>query len=123
MTIDANLERLRSSTPVPSGDTLAAAARAGDDAKLREVAQEFESLFIKQMLDAMRATLNPDDDLLGGGFAQEVFDDMLYDEYARTMARTGGFGLADMIVDQLAERTVVESPGAAAYDAAQPPVS
>lgn len=70
------------------------------DGQLRAVATEFESLFIKQMLDSMRDTLSPDDDLFYGGMAQDIFQDMLYEEYARTMARTGSLGVADIIHSQ-----------------------
>ncbi len=81
---------------LPSGD---------DRTQLRFVAQEFESLFAKQMLDSMRATLNREDDLFDGGMAQDIFEDMLYEEYARMMSRTGSLGIADMIVRQY-EHTV-----------------
>jgi flagellar protein FlgJ len=69
-------------------------------AQLRAVATEFESLFAKQMLDAMRATLSPDNDLFYGGMAQEIFQDMLYEEYARMMAKTGSLGVAEVIYQQ-----------------------
>ena len=69
-------------------------------AELKAVATEFESLFVKQMLDSMRATLSPDDDLFYGGMAQDIFQDMLYEEYARMMAKTGSLGVADIIYKQ-----------------------
>ena len=68
--------------------------------RLEAVAKEFESLFAKQMLDSMRDTLSKEDDMLNGGMAQDIFDDMLYEEYARMMANTGSLGIADMIVSQ-----------------------
>jgi len=33
--------------------------------------------------------------------AEDIFEDMLYDEYALRMTRTAGFGLADQIYLQL----------------------
>ncbi len=78
------------------------AAAGGEDQRLREVTQEFEALFIKQMLDSMRATRDTDADMLHGGMAEEFFEDMLYDEYAKLMAKTGDFGLAEVIYQQLA---------------------
>ena len=73
----------------------------GDDrTKLKAVATEFEVLFAKQMLDSMRATLNTENDLFHGGMAQDIFEDMLYEEYARMMARTGSLGVADIIYNQ-----------------------
>jgi peptidoglycan hydrolase FlgJ len=64
--------------------------------KLYEVCVEFEALFIKQMLSAMRKSVQKTG-LLDGGMAQDIFEDMLYDEYAKSMAKTAGFGLADTV--------------------------
>ncbi|MFP4153971.1 MAG: rod-binding protein [Alkalispirochaeta sp.] len=71
-----------------------------DEDRLRTVAEDFEAIFIKQMLESMRSTLDPENRLVDTGMAGEIYEDMLYDEYAQTMAKSGGFGLADMIVNQ-----------------------
>jgi peptidoglycan hydrolase FlgJ len=71
-----------------------------DDEQLRSVAEDFESIFVKQMLESMRSTLNPENRLVDTGMAGEIYEDMLYDEYAQVMSKSGGFGLADMIVNQ-----------------------
>ncbi len=65
---------------------------------------DFESLFVKQMLSAMRETV-PKDGLLDGGMGRDIFEDMLYDEYAKKMAQTASFGLADTIYLQIASKT------------------
>ncbi len=70
------------------------------NSKLYEVSQEFEAIFIKQMLNVMRETVNKSG-LIDGGMAEEIFEDMLYDEYALKMSQTAGFGLADSIYKQL----------------------
>jgi flagellar protein FlgJ len=73
--------------------------------ELYKVSQDFEAIFIKQMLDAMRKTLNKEDDLLGnGGIGQDVYEDMLYDEYAKKMSQTAQFGLADSVYRELASK-------------------
>ncbi len=74
--------------------------RGGSD-RLREVAQEFEAIFVKHMLDAMKNTLNEEDRIVKTGMAGDIFNDMLYDEYAKIMSKTAGLGLADMIVSRL----------------------
>jgi flagellar protein FlgJ len=74
-----------------------------DEDRLRAVATEFEVLFAKQMLDSMRATLNTEDDMFHGGMAQDIFEDMLYEEYARMMAKTGSLGVGDIIYNQYSE--------------------
>jgi flagellar protein FlgJ len=74
------------------------------NSKLYKASQEFEALFIKQMLDVMRKTIHKEDDLLGGWIGQDVYEDMLYDEYSKKMAATGQFGIADMIYKQLSSK-------------------
>jgi hypothetical protein len=68
--------------------------------KLYKVSQEFEAIFIKQMLNVMRKSVSKTG-LMDGGMAEEIFEDMLYDEYAQKMAESGSFGIADMIYKQL----------------------
>lgn len=68
--------------------------------KLYEQCVEFESLFVQMMLKEMRATVGKTD-LLDGGFAQDVFEDMLYEERAKSMAKNAGFGLADQVYLEL----------------------
>jgi flagellar protein FlgJ len=67
---------------------------------LYKVCLEFEAIFIKQMLNSMRKTVEKTG-LLDGGLAEDFFEDMLYDEYAKKMAATANFGLAAMIYSQL----------------------
>jgi peptidoglycan hydrolase FlgJ len=72
--------------------------------ELFKACQDFEAIFIKQMLDVMRKTVHKQDDLLNGGMSQDIYEGMLYDEYAKKMAETGQFGLSDMIYKQLASK-------------------
>ena len=67
---------------------------------LYKVCLEFEAIFVKQMLNSMRKTVEKSG-LLDGGMAEEFFEDMLYDEYAKKMAANANFGLAAMIYSQL----------------------
>jgi peptidoglycan hydrolase FlgJ len=72
--------------------------------ELYKACQDFETLFIKQMLDSMRKTLNTKDELIGTGTGQDMYNDMLYDEYAKKMSSTGQFGIADMIYQQVSSK-------------------
>ena len=74
--------------------------RIDKSSELYKVSQEFEAIFIKQMLNVMRKSVSKTG-LLDGGMAEEIFEDMLYDEYAQKMAESGSFGIADMIYRQL----------------------
>lgn len=68
--------------------------------RLREVSEDFEALMINQMLKEMRKTVNKND-FLNGGMAEQIFEDMLYDEYSKEFSKTKTFGLADIIYNRL----------------------
>ena len=70
---------------------------------LHKAATEFEAMFIKQMLNAMKKTTLKSG-LMGANSAQNIFEDLLYDEYSKTMAATGNFGIAKSLYDQLSGR-------------------
>jgi len=73
------------------------------DRKLWDVCVEAESLFVSKMLKEMRKTV-PKGDFLHGGFAEEIFEDMLYDEYSLQMSRNANLGLAKMMYEELSRR-------------------
>ena len=69
--------------------------------RLYQAAQDFQAIFVGNMLKAMRTNLDPKSDLLYGGFRQKIFEDMLYDEYSKEISRSPGFDLADQMYMQL----------------------
>ena len=76
-------------------------ARDPEKKRLYDAAVEFQAIFINMMLKSMRSNLNKKDDFLYGGFRQEIFEDMLYDEYAKLMSTRSNFNLAEQIYRQL----------------------
>lgn len=70
--------------------------------KLYDAALEFQSIFLNMMIKSMRKTLHPEKNMLFGGRTEEIFTDMLYDEHAKVMSRTGSYGLAENIYRQMA---------------------
>ena len=70
------------------------------DKELLDVCYEMESIFVGQMLKTMRKTVM-ETDFFGKSMAKDIFNDMLYDEYAKVMAKSDAFGLARQIYDQL----------------------
>ncbi len=74
---------------------------AKKDAKsaLKEVASEFETIFVKMMMKSMRSA----------SFGDELFDsesakfyrDMYDDQLSQNLSKNGGIGLADVLVKQL----------------------
>ncbi|WFE67921.1 rod-binding protein [Thiomicrospira sp. R3] len=77
-------------------------AREDQDAVLRPVAEQFEALFLEQILKNSRQ-VKLDDGWLDGNQADTYFD--MYDkQLAQNLASKGSLGLADMIVEQLSSR-------------------
>lgn len=100
----ASLERKTTGTSILNGEVRRKTGKVdGEDARLRQACSDFQAIFIKQMLDTMRKTVHKDG-LLQGGQAEEIFEDMLYDEYAKKMSENAGLGLDDMIYKQLSTR-------------------
>jgi len=73
------------------------------DSKLYQTALEFESLFMKMILDSMKSTLDKKSDPLHGGMSEDIFTDRLYDEYSKAGTKQQSFGLAKNIYYQLSE--------------------
>lgn len=66
----------------------------------RLVAQEFERMFLTEMLGPMFAGIQTDGPF-GGGVAEDMFRPMLLDQYADAVARTGGVGIADSVMAEI----------------------
>ncbi len=80
--------------------SLRAAADRNDPAALREVAGQFEALFIQMMLKNMRAA-SFGDPLMGDSQQHKLYTEMMDKQLALDMASGRGIGLADRIVEQL----------------------
>jgi flagellar protein FlgJ len=83
------------------GSTLPNVGPGSSKEHLHEAAVEFESLFVKMMLDTMRKNLHKEDRLVETGMGEDIFEDMLYTEYSRKIAKVGDFGIARAIEKQL----------------------
>jgi flagellar protein FlgJ len=68
--------------------------------KLYEQCLELETFLVKTLLNSMRNTVQKSD-LLDEGFAGKMYEDMLYDEYAKDYTRNAGFGLAKQVYLEL----------------------
>ena len=71
-----------------------------DDTRLREAANDFEAIFIQQMLKTMRKTTF-ESDLLPKSEGEKIFQSLLDEQYALLSARSGSLGLGEMIYQQL----------------------
>lgn len=83
-----------------AGNAIGGGDAAARNAKIDAAAQDFEAVFLAQMMEHMFSTLevNP---LFGGGEGEETFRSLLVDEYGKLMARAGGIGIADHVKREL----------------------
>ena len=75
--------------------------KARNEAKARKTAQDFESMFLEQTLDRLFASGGPDGPLGDNGAGGEVYRSMLAKEYAGTIAKSGGVGIADQVYSEI----------------------
>jgi len=68
--------------------------------KLYQLCLELETFLVKNILTGMRNTVQKSG-LIDEGFAGKIYEDMLYDEYAKDLTKNAGFGLADQAYRQL----------------------
>ena len=66
---------------------------------LRHAAQEFEAIFLAQVLGTMSQGLGGDG--LLDGSQSDIFRDMLNQEVAKLISRTGGIGVADAVLREM----------------------
>jgi flagellar protein FlgJ len=82
-------------------------------AALREVAREFEAVFMYQVVKAMRQTV-PKGGLVEKGAGEEVFEGMLDEEWAKKLSSRGGpTSLSEVLYRQLSRAAGLEEEGAA----------
>ena len=88
-----------------SNNTLSPGASKKNDidktSKLYEQCQELETFLIKNLIKSMRDTVQKSN-LIDTGFAGGMYEDMLYDEYAKSFSKNANFGFAEMAYRQLA---------------------
>jgi len=73
---------------------------------LEEVAEEFESLFVFQMLKSARKAK-----LAEGVFdsdAAETYQNLLDQEYSKTLAKNQNFGIAEALIRQFGKKEKIE---------------
>ena len=68
--------------------------------KLYQLCLELETFLVKNLLTGMRNTVQKSG-LIEESFAGKMYEDMLYDEYAKSFTQNAGFGLAEQAYRQM----------------------
>ncbi len=98
--IFANAQR---STAPQSLATALETAKRGNANKnqIQKAAEEFESVFLGQMMQAMMPAEGDSSPLAGSSESDEIFNSMMGEEYAKQIAKSGGIGIAGFIEREL----------------------
>ena len=89
-----------------------------DEKELKALAQQFESIFVNQLLKSMRETL-PKEGLLSS-FSVDMYESMFDQEVAGEMSRGKGMGLADVLYTQLSRMNAAKQDGEESSETASP---
>ena len=85
------------------------ASKGATQEALRQVSKEFESIFLYQMISAMRKTVG-ENGFLPKSHGQEIFEGMLDEEWSKKLAGTNGrAGLAELLYQQLSRQLGLEA--------------
>ena len=92
--------------------SLRANARAGDERALQQAAEQFETLFLQNMLKSMRDA-SYGDPIFGQSNGDTVYRQMFDEQLASEVASGPGVGLAELLVRQLGGTPVEAAPKSA----------
>jgi flagellar protein FlgJ len=99
---DALLKRLENADgAVPASEKTAGTKPVIDKTdKLYEQCEALETFLIKNLLNSMRATVQKSG-FMEEGFADKMYEDMLYDKYAEELSKDTNFGFAELAYMEL----------------------
>lgn len=78
--------------------------------KVRQVAEDFVSVFMDQVMKSMRSTVQ-ENPMMHGDNGEKFFQEMLDTEQSKTLAKGSGFGLTDLIYESMMTSYRVQQPG------------
>ncbi|MBN8223018.1 MAG: rod-binding protein [Spirochaetes bacterium] len=77
--------------------------------KMFEAARQFENFFLEKMFREMRKNMGKDD-ILHGGSAEDIFQDMLLTERVNKLTQGSTLGLAEQIYTQMQRPVTPQTP-------------
>jgi flagellar protein FlgJ len=89
------LRRQSETSETSAGNSGRIAITTDDEKTLFEQCQALETFLMKTLVSGMRKTVMKSE-LIDTGYAGEMYEDMLYDEYAKSFTENAHFGLAEL---------------------------
>lgn len=87
-------------TAVANSRALPTAPKDASIEKIRETAQDFEAVFLSQMMKPMFEGLSAEAPF-GGGPGEDMWRSLMVDEYGKSVAKSGGIGIADAVMGEM----------------------
>lgn len=87
-------------TQISAGKSLSVDPKTRNLAKLKEACQEFEAIYVNQMLKEARKTV-PEGGLIEKDNATKMYEEMIDMERARQISKGPGLGIATAMYDQM----------------------
>ncbi len=84
--------------PIALAPGIGLAPKPTDQAALKKAAQQFEAIFLRQIISSMRSA-SLGEDILGSSTSDQ-FREMADARTAESMAETGSLGIAEMLIRQ-----------------------
>ncbi len=94
--LDAQLQAALTSARATDGPSR---PRGQSPDEIRATAEDFEAVFLAQMMEHMMGETTQSS--FGGGPGEKAFSSMLNEEYAKVLAKAGGIGLADALAREM----------------------
>lgn len=95
--MDTSLQNLYTYTPPAKGS---AAAYQQAMKRTDEAAQNFEGMFMSQMMQFMWGD-SKSNEIFGGGHAEDMWHGMMVQEFGTLASKAGGLGIADQVKAEL----------------------
>ena len=101
-------------------ERLAANPNVSPQEKVGELSRQFESILLRQVLKDIRKTVIKSD-LFPESLASDIYQDMVTEQLADAMSKSGSLGLARSLEKDLARQLKVKSPASPAAEAVTDP--
>ena len=105
-----NLHLLQLTQDIGQGAAKATPKSAASVAAAHKAAQSFEEMFISELLNSMPSGTDPNGPF-GGGQAESMYHGMLNDQYAKTITKNGGIGIADSLQREILKMQEAQHAG------------
>ena len=96
----SSLFAMQAGNALAQGKSLPNVRRALNLVQARKVAEEFEAVFLGQMLQPMFENIEPAEPF-GGSSSEKMWRTMQVEEYGKALARSGGIGIADSVFREI----------------------